>query len=53
VDKEAMHEQGYKASKPSGGGAARGKLTVRQIANMTPMQLARISDEDFKAAMGG
>jgi hypothetical protein len=53
VDKEAMHEQGYKASKPSGGGSARGKLTVRQIANMTPMQLARISDEDFKAAMGG
>jgi hypothetical protein len=53
LDAEAMHEHGQRATKPSGGGAARGKLTVRQIANMTPMQLARISDEDFKAAMGG
>jgi hypothetical protein len=50
---EQMHDEGYKASKPSGGGAARGKVSVRQIANMSPTQLARMSDEEFKAAMGG
>jgi hypothetical protein len=52
-DAEQMHDEGYKASKPSGGGASRGRVSVRQIANMTPTQLARMSDEEFKAAMGG
>jgi thiazole synthase ThiGH ThiG subunit len=53
ADAERMHDEGYKASKPSGGGSGRGKYSVRQIANMTPSQLARMSDDDFKAAMGG
>jgi hypothetical protein len=53
VDAEQMHDEGYKASKPSGGGSSRGRVSVRQIAAMTPTQLARMSDEEFKAAMGG
>jgi hypothetical protein len=53
VDGEQMREEGYKASKPSGGGAVRGRVSARQIASMTPTQLARMSDEEFKAAMGG
>lgn len=53
VDAERMHDEGYKASKPSGGGSGRGRYSVRQIANMSPAQLARMSDDDFKAAMGG
>jgi hypothetical protein len=53
VDVDQMREEGYKAAKPSGGGTSRGKLSIRQIANMSPQQLARMSDEEFKAAMGG
>jgi hypothetical protein len=53
VDGEQMREEGYKASKASGGGAVRGRVSARQIASMTPTQLARMSDEEFKAAMGG
>jgi hypothetical protein len=53
ADAERMHDEGYKASKPSGGGAGRGRDSIKQIASMTPSQLARMSDEEFKAAMGG
>lgn len=49
----AMQEAGQKASKPSGGGTVRGRVSAQQIAAMTPTQLARLSPEDFAAAMGG
>lgn len=51
--REQMHEAGRAASKPTGGGNVRGRLTAQQLAQMTPTQLARVSDEDFRAAMGG
>lgn len=53
LDGEQMREEGYKASKPSGGGAVRGRMSAQQIAGMSPTQLARMSEEEFKAAMGG
>lgn len=48
-----MREQGMRATKTSGGGTVRGRITAAQVASMSPTQLARMSDEDFKAAMGG
>lgn len=53
VDKEQMHEEGQRASKPSGGGAVKGRMSAQQVAAMTPTQLARLSEEDFRAIMGG
>ena len=53
VDKDAMREAGHSAVKASGGNTARGRISVAQIASMNPMQLARMSDDEFRAAMGG
>lgn len=52
-DVQQMHEQGQRAAKPSGGGAARARNTVATIAAMSPKQLASLSDDEFRAAMGG
>jgi hypothetical protein len=52
-DVQEMHEQGQRAAKPSGGGATRGRNTVAAIAQMSPKQLAALSDDEFRAAMGG
>lgn len=51
--KQEMHEAGQRAAKATGGGTVRGKLTPQQVAAMSPSQLARMSDEDFRAVMGG
>lgn len=48
-----MQEQGQRAAKPSGGGTVRGRVTAQQLAAMSPSQLAKVSEEDFRAAMGG
>lgn len=53
ADAEQMREEGQRASKPSGGGAVRGRMSAAQVAAMTPTQLAKMSDEDFRAIMGG
>jgi hypothetical protein len=53
ADKETMREEGQRASKPTGGSPARGRTSLAAIANMSPKQLAQLSDEDFQAAMGG
>ncbi len=51
VAKMEMQERGMQAAKPTGGGKPTGKLTASHIANMTPTELARLSNEDFEAAM--
>lgn len=51
--KQEMHEAGQRAAKATGGGTVRAKLTAQQVAAMSPSQLARMSEEDFRAVMGG
>lgn len=53
TQKQEMQEAGQRAAKATGGGTVRGKIGAAQMASMSVTQLARMSDEDFRAAMGG
>ena len=46
-----MQKAGMAASKPSGGGTGKGRLTAAVLAQMSPSELAKVSDAEFQAAM--
>jgi hypothetical protein len=54
-EKIAAQQRGTSAARGlgSGGGATRGKLTAQALASMSDEDFAKLTDAEFKQAMGG